>query len=488
MKRIKRFSIAAMMVFAAIAARGQDFNPTSPAEPGVPPSRLTLLVEPAEAGDARGGGWYEPSKKVSVYTYANTGFQFDYWSNTKGEKVASTSSFYFEKGQRNDTLVAHFRYVPDSPTEPKDPSLVQYFTLGIGSSDGGTGYGGGRYQAGNSVWLSCSGQTGYDFLGWYNSQGELVSSSMSFSYKTTTANEVLTPRFAYNPGAPAEPNVPVLSHNVFAEATDGGYVGGGNVRVLTGKSTYLYASANTGYKFVRWLKNGEPYTTLSSFSYTMEESDVTFKAEFEFSPDSPSEPNKPDSKQYAFFLMSVIGKPGQMVKYPIYLSSLDDLYDMTFQLTFPKNLPPDLSNVAVSAKAQGYDVSYYMENDTTCAISMIGGHTPSGSKMFLAFNVDIPEDHPTAVSFPVKIKQISLTQADGSHATASTRNGRIYVYHNGDTNGDGTIDLIDKLNMVDHIVNAQTDVFIEEVSDVNDDGVIDALDCRGVVDIITQEE
>ena len=96
MKRIKRFSIAAMMVFAAIAARGQDFNPTSPAEPGVPPSRLTLLVEPAEAGDARGGGWYEPSKKVSVYTYANTGFQFDYWSNTKGEKVASTSSFYFE--------------------------------------------------------------------------------------------------------------------------------------------------------------------------------------------------------------------------------------------------------------------------------------------------------------------------------------------------------------------------------------------------------
>lgn len=476
------------MVFAAIAAHGQDFNPTNPAEPGVPPSRLTLLVKPAEAGYARGAGWYEPQKKVSVYTYANTGFQFGYWANTKGEKVSGSSSFYFEKGLKNDTLVAHYRYAPGSPNEPKDPSLVQYFTLSIGHSDGGYGYGGGRYQAGSGVWLSCSGQTGYDFLGWFNSQGDLVSSSMSFSYKTTTTNEVLTPRFAYNPSAPTEPGKPILSHNLFAQATDGGYTSGGNKRILTGETATLYAYPNTGYKFTRWLKNGEPYTTLSSFSYTMGEEDVSFKAEFEFSPDSPSEPDKPTTKQYAFYLMSVIGKPGQTVKYPVYLMSLDDLYDMTFQLTFPKNLPPDLKDVAVSAKAQGYDIAYRMENDTTCAISMIGGHTPQGSKMFLAFNVDIPEDHPTAVSFPVKIKQVSLTQADGSHVTASTRNGRIYVYHNGDTNGDGAIDLIDKLNLVNHIVNAKTDVFIEEVSDVNDDGVIDAVDCRGVVEIITQEE
>lgn len=487
MKRIRYLSCL-LALAGSLAAAAQDFNPASPAEPGVPPSRLTLAVSPAESGSVSGGGLYVPGQAVRVSTSAREGFVFERWTDKKGNELSRLSSFSFTKTERPDTLVACYRYQPGSPAEPTDPVLKQYFQLTLSPTEGGSASGGGRYQAGTGVWLSASVQSGYDFLGWFDTSGALVSAERSFTYVTTTEAVTLTPRFRFNPSAPAEPPVPVLSHDVAVEAADGGTASASASRVLTGSTVRLYARANEGYRFERWLRNGEPYTALPEFTYTMEDRNVTFRAEFRFEPAGPAEPSEPVGKQYAYYLMSVIGKPGDRLKYPVYLTSLDVLCDMTFQLTFPKSLQPDLSSLELSEKAQGYAVSCAALSDTSYVVSLVGGTTAAGNTLLLRFDVPIPDDIATGTSYAVKINQVSVTEPDGTHLTASTRNGRLYVYRTGDTNGDGNVDVLDQINMVRHVLEEKTDVFIPEVSDVNEDGGIDSLDLLGLSGIVLTEQ
>ena len=246
---------------------------------------------------------------------------------------------------------------------------------------------------------------------------------------------------------------------------------------------------NAGYKFVRWLKDGEPYTDLPSFSYTMEKADVTFRAEFVYRPDSPSEPNTPgDGLKYAFYLMSVVGIPGETVDYPVYMTTLDELCDMTFQLTFPEGLVPEMETVEMSDKAEGYTVSTVATSDTSYVFTLSGGRLLPGNALLFRFRVAVPETFPTGQSHLVKINQVSVTEPDGNHLTASTRNGRIYVFANGDTNGDGEVNVSDKMNLITHVIEEETEVFIPEVSDVNGDGVYDVSDAMGVIEIVLEDD
>lgn len=488
MKRIRYLSCLIVLLSAFPILRAQSgFNPVSPGEPGQPPVRLVLLSSPTDGGSTKGSGKYVPGTRVSIRAYNNTGWAFTGWTDTEGNVISTESSLSHTMGEEDDTLVANFKFSPGSPAEPKEPALTQYFKLSIGGVAGGYGSGGGSYLSGNSIYVSCYTETGYDFCGWYNSNGELVSEKSSFYYVTTAQNEVLTPCFNYNPTSPAEPSEPILRHNIFVEATDGGTASADTYRLLEGKSTTLKASTNTGYRFVQWLKDGEPYTNLTTFTYTMGKEDVTFRAEFVFDPTNPSEPSMPSEKLYAFYLMSKIGKPGDLLQYPIYLTALDTICDMTFRLTFPPQLKPDLKSVFVSEKANGYDVSYTAVDDTCYAFTLIGGKVNPTNTLLLRFNVPVPDTLATGQSYQVKINQVSITRTDGTYLTASTRNGRIYVYRRGDTNGDGDVNLLDSRNMVLHILGEDTEVFIPEVSDMNDDGLFNLIDCKGIVDVILNE-
>ena len=185
--------------------------------------------------------------------------------------------------------------------------------------------------------------------------------------------------------------------------------------------------------------------------------------------------------------MTVIGKPGDVLDVPLTLSNLDDLYDMTFQVTFPAGLTPDLDNVYLSDKATGYEVSFAAVDDTMYVFSMIGGTIPAGSSELLRFRVTVPEDYATGTSGHVKINQVSVTEADGTHLTASTRNGRIAIYKRGDTNGDNVVNITDAMNLITNVLEQDTEVFIKEVSDVNEDNAINVTDAMGVVNIVLEE-
>lgn len=488
MRRIRYLSVLVLMLCSVALWAQDDFNPASPAEPGAPPRKLTLSVEPAEGGTVSGSGKYVPGATMTLRATSKTGFVFDKWTNEQGETLSTTASFVYVKKEGDENLTAHFRFSPSTPSEPSEPAVTQYFRLSVAADEGGTVSGGGKYLAGKKVSVSASPTTGFVFVNWTNTAGDIVSTSRSFTYTTTPQNETLTAHFRFEPSSPSEPSDPVLRHNITVSTEDGGTVSVRDSRLLEGTSTTLYATANTGYKFMGWYLCDTLYTNLTSFSYKMGKEDVDFVAVFEFDPASPGEPAMPTDKKYAFYQMTVVGVPGEVIDYPLYLTSLDTLCDMTFQLTFPAGLTPDLESVELSTKAVGYDISFTAETDTSYVFSMIGGKVPPGSTGLLQFRVQIPEDWETGASHKVKINQVSVTEVDGTHLTASTLNGSIAVYKRGDTNGDNEVDVSDVMNLANHVLKKNTEVFIEEVSDVTEDDEIDVADAMGIVNIVLKKE
>ncbi|MBQ6208656.1 MAG: InlB B-repeat-containing protein [Prevotella sp.] len=491
MKRIRYLSLL-MLLVCSIGTWGQnDFNPSDPPEPGVPPTKLEIEVVPSEAGSVSGAGRYVAGTQVSLYAYTNTGFVFEKWTNAEGETLSNSQSFTYTKGEGNEKLVAHYVFSPNDPAEPDDPTTIMYYQLTLNATEGGSVSGGGRYLAGQQVTLSAYSDSQYDFVGWYDSEGTLLSASSSFAYTTTAMHRTLTARFAFNPDSPTEPDEPTLKpkHYVNVVANEGGTVNISQVRLQEGESVTLYAYCNTGYVFDGWYLNGEFYTKLTSFSYTVSDLSVQdFEARFTFDPDSPNEPNMPTTTNHAFFLMNKVTVPGAMVKYPIYLSNVRTIGDMTFQLTFPEGLMPDLETVEMSDKAVGYSVSCSAVDDTTCVFSLIGGQVEAGNAALLVITVPVPEKTSTGKNYPIKINQVSLTEEDGSTITASTRNGRISVYKLGDTNGDDEVNSADVLNIVTVALQKPTEIFIKEVSDMNDDEEFTSADVLGIVNIVLNEE
>lgn len=490
MKRIRYLSLLVLLL-GSISLWGQDdFNPADPPEPGQPPMKLEVTVTPSDAGSVSGTGRYAEGTKVTLKAYTNTGFRFINWTNSQHEELSTATTFTYTKGAGHERLTANYEFDPSNPNEPSDPATIMYYQLQLNATEGGSASGGGRYLANTNVTLRAYPDSKFDFVGWYDlATGDELSTKTTFSYTTTAKHRVLEARFAFNPDSPSEPSQPVLNRTVTATATEGGYTNHSSYRGLVGTTFTLTATANSGYDFVGWYLNGEEYTKLKSFSYTITDSYYqNFEARFEFNPSSPAEPSMPTTTKHSFYLMNKVTKPGTTIQYPIYLSSVKPLTDMTFQLEFPEVLTPDLEHVQMSERAVGYTTSYTQVDSRNYIFSLLGGELPAGNAALLVFSINVPEDIATAANYPVKINLVEVTEEDGTLVTASTRNGRVSVYKLGDTNGDDTVNILDQINLITHVLGKDSDVFIEEVSNINGDDDLNVLDAIGIIEIMLNNE
>lgn len=279
-----------------------------------------------------------------------------------------------------------------------------------------------------------------------------------------------------------------MHRTVTATATEGGTTNFASKRVLIGTSISFSAYANDSYDFDGWYLNGELYSKFTSFSYTVTDAyGQDFEARFLFNPSSPNEPSMPTTTKHSFYLMNKVTTPGNTVKFPIYLSSVRKLKDMSFQLEFPEELTPDFGTVEMSEKAVGYSISYTKQDAKNYIFTLTGGEMPAGNAALLVFTINVAEDIITALDYPVKINLVEVTEEDGTVTTASTRNGRISVYKRGDSNGDNQVNILDQINLITHLLGQSTDVFIEEVSNVNEDESLDEEDAEGILEIILNQ-
>lgn len=477
------FLLIALLLYGGGASWGQDdFNPSSPSEPGAPPTKVVLRVEPSNGGSVSGSGKYVPEKSVSLNAYANEGFKFINWTDSEGKVVSTSRKYTFVKGNDNEEYTAHFAFDPGSPAEPVPSELLVYYRLSVVAGEGGTVSGGGRYQAGKSVSLYASCNENFEFVNWTDEDGEVVSAKSSFRYTTISKNETLTANFRFNPNSPSEPSNPKLRHRINLTSTEGGTVYTSDKVVYEGGSARISANPNEGYDFVGWYLDDVLYTTLRSFSYTMGKKDVEFEARFNFNPNSPSEPSIPSDKQYALYLMTEVTYPGSMIDCPLYLTSLDDLGDMTFQLTFAEGLVPDWKTLKLGEGIDGYTPS--VTNGTepgVYVVTLIGGKVKAGNKVLLTLKVKVPETTPIGTVNAVKLNQVSVVQMDGTSVTASTRNGSVQVFELGDTNADSAVDTTDYMNSIMKRLSKKIEHFFDSLSDVNGDGVIDFSDALEIM-------
>ncbi len=489
-KRIRYLTLLLMLSLCNIVSWAQDgFNPADPAEPGRIPYKLTVTADPADGGSAYGGGYYVKGTTVSLAASNHTGYRFVNWTDDGGNVVSTESVFSFVKSDKEEHLTAHFVFEPDSPQEPTNVNV--YYWLTLAAEEGGNTSGSGRYMAGTSVDVYAYADALYTFAGWYDPDGRLLSTEASYTITTEARPMRLIARFNYTPQPPNEPLELNTLHRVKVKAQEGGTVSADSYWVKEGQGTTIRAYANSGYDFKGWYKDGRFYTSLAEFSYTMGTADVTFEARFEFNPDSPNEPSMSDTKKYAFYLMNIVGKPGSTVHFPVYLTSLTEAKDMTFQLTFNKRLLPNFKTAVLSAKGSGYSLSYAPGtvdegHDELAAyvVTLVGGEMAAGNNALLTFDIDIPADMKTGMGYPVTINQVSVMNLDGTTQTASTRNGRVSVYREGDANGDDVVDVADIATILSVMAGHYVEEHIRIMCDVNSDGIIDVADISNVLSIM----
>lgn len=494
MKRIRYLTLL-WMLFSGIVGWAQDnFNPDDPAEPGQLTWKLTLKASPNDGGSVSGSGNYVAGTSVTVTASAHSGWTFVNWTNEEGTVVASTNSYTLTKAEKNETLTANFAFNPGGPDEPAELP----YRLNLMAGDGGSVSGSGLYMNGTSVNISASAYSGFEFDGWYNTDGTCYSTDAYTTYTMGSEPVTLTARFTFNPESPAEPGE-VNLWRLKLKAQDGGTVWADKYNLQEGETTTVRASANSGYYFDGWYRDGVLVSATETFTYAMPASTVTLEAHFVFSPDAPSEPGYIEQRKFSFTLKNIITKPGATVQFPILLTPLATLGNITLQLNFDPRLNVDIDNVAVAQTSTDYQLTReavtegdvaYDEGMTSYRFILTGGsmvvgedETPTVTPI-LTFPVIIPTDIETSSFYKISINQISMTLENGDTQTAGTRNGRVSVYKNGDANGDNVVDALDAsliLQYVAHKFGDDNKDFIKEAADTNNGDEVDALDASLVL-------
>lgn len=145
----------------SMVARGQDFNPDSPPEPGAR-YKLTVKAQPAEAATVSGGGLYAVNANVNVKAVArNANWRFKNWTDAEGKEVSTSSSFTHRKLNSAETLTANYEYQKTSRlTIAYDPSSIKTSEVK-------------EYVVGVTYSYTASTYSDYTFVNWTTSEERL---------------------------------------------------------------------------------------------------------------------------------------------------------------------------------------------------------------------------------------------------------------------------------------------------------------------------
>lgn len=232
----------------SMVARGQDFNPDSPPEPGAR-YKLTLIAKPAEAATVSGGGLYAVNANVSVKAVArNANWRFKNWTNAEGKVVSTSSTFTHRKLNSAETLTANYEYQKTSRlTIAYDPSSIKTSEVK-------------EYVVGVTYSFTASTYSDYTFVNWTTSDGTVISTNRAVSYTVTENDETITAHYRFTPGSPAEPNETKPKHKVYFKCDPAGLAGfnktsGFSVSEGSAYSVTVYGVSD--YEFKGWTWEGE---------------------------------------------------------------------------------------------------------------------------------------------------------------------------------------------------------------------------------------
>lgn len=187
-------------------------------------------------------------------------------------------------------------YDPSSPPEPGVNFTLTTRCTPSGSARSMTTSG--TYAFGTIIQMDASPNTGFRFVQWEDSEGNVVSANARFKYTMPPRNIILTAKFEYDPSAPEEPGTPEFGtySRVYLKCypTDGGSFNVSSGQTYEVGSTQKFqVNAKSNYRFVNWTRDGEVISTSTSIQYKVLSGDQTLIANFVYEPAGPIEPEVP---------------------------------------------------------------------------------------------------------------------------------------------------------------------------------------------------
>lgn len=218
---------------------------------------LSLFSNNESYGTVIGGGTCNYGDTLEIEAVPELGYRFVDWTNGAGQLVSVKAIDSIEVKQ-NLSLTAYFELI----TFKIEASVGN-------DGQGGTVFGSGEYDYGETVKMEAVPQTGYQFVKWTDETGTLVSEESSFIVTVNESHAYV----AYF--APQEYVVTVNSSN----ADFGSVEGGGSYAF--GSQVQLRALENIGYEFVNWTTtSGTVLSEENPFTYTVIAGENTLTANF----------------------------------------------------------------------------------------------------------------------------------------------------------------------------------------------------------------
>ena len=360
-----RYILTLLAMLLSMVARGQDFNPDSPPEPGAR-YKLTLKAQPAEAATVSGGGLYVVNANVNVKAVARSAnWLFKNWTDADGKVVSTSSSFTHRKLNSNETLTANYEYQKTSLlTIAYDPSSIKTSEVK-------------EYAVGVTYSYTASTYSDYTFVNWTTSDGTVISTERTVRYTVTENDETITAHYRFTPGSPAEPNETKPKHKVYFKCDPAGLTGfyqSNGFSVSEGNTFRVEVYSVSDYEFKGWTREGssEIIGQYRTFNGTMGKEDVHLVAHFEFKPSSPSEPSTDTKQRHSLYATTTSMYRGETTLLPIYMQNTGNVKTLSFKLHLPKNLTVDVANIQKTLRTDAYTVQAEQE-DSVLSVSLEGG-------------------------------------------------------------------------------------------------------------------
>lgn len=414
-----RYILTLFAMLLSMVARGQDFNPDSPPEPGAR-YKLTVKAQPAEAATVSGGGLYAVNANVSVKAVANSSnWRFKNWTNAESEVVSTSSSFTHRKLNSAETLTANYEYQKTSRlTIAYDPSSIKTSEVK-------------EYAVGVPYSYTASTYSDYTFVNWTTSDGTVISTNRTVSYTVTENDETITAHYRYTPGSPAEPNETKPKHKVFFKCDPAGLVGfnqNNGFSVYEGKTFSVTVYDAGSYEFKGWTREGssEIIGQYRTFSGTMGKENVHLVAHFEFKPSSPSEPSTDTKQRHSLYATTTSMYRGETTLLPVYMQNTGNVKTLSFKLHLPKNLKVDVAGIQKTLRTDAYTVQAAQE-DSVLSVSLEGGTQIVEHDGVV---VRIPVSAQDALKdgiYTVKFSDITGTTLEDAAISFTSRSGRLVV-------------------------------------------------------------
>lgn len=403
----------------SMVARGQDFNPDSPPEPGAR-YKLTLIAQPAEAATVSGGGLYAVNANVSVKAVAkSSNWRFKNWTDAEGKVVSTSSSFTHRKLNSAETLTANYEYQKTSRlTIAYDPSSIRASEVK-------------EYAVGVTYSYTASTYSDYTFVNWTTSDGTVISTNRAVSYTVTENDETITAHYRYTPGSPAEPNETKPKHKVYFRCDPAGLAGfnktsGFSVSEGSPYSVTVYSVSD--YEFKGWTWEGETkiLETSHTWNVNMGTRDAYLVAHFEFKPSSPSEPSTDTKQRHSLYATTTSMYRGETTLLPIYMQNTGNVKTLSFKLHLPKNLTVDVAGIQKTLRTDAYTVQAAQE-DSVLSVSLEGGtQIVEHDGVVVRIPVSAQEALKDSV-YTVKFSDIAGTTTADAVINFTHRSGRLVV-------------------------------------------------------------